>query len=79
MGKHECECKCGEHCSCHKQYSMHGAGYLGFYSVLAYIGAAIYFISQTNGGFWVVILALLKAIIWPVYAIYNVLRVLGAA
>lgn len=46
--------------------------------VLAYIGAAIYFIQQSNGGFWEVILALLQAAVWPVYVIYGVLTALGA-
>lgn len=50
----------------------------GVFHFMAYIGAAIYFISQSGGGFWEVILALLKAIIWPIYAIYHVLMLLGA-
>lgn len=50
----------------------------GFFHFLAYIGAAIYFISESNGGFWEVVLGLLQAIVWPVYVIYHVLRVLGA-
>jgi len=50
----------------------------GFFHFLAYIGAAIYFISESNGGFWEVILGLLQAIVWPVYVVYHVLRVLGA-
>jgi len=45
---------------------------------MAYIGAAIYFISESNGGFWEVVLGLLQAIVWPVYAIYHVLVLLGA-
>ena len=53
-------------------------GSWGFFGFLAYIGAAIYFISESNGGFWEVILGLLQAIVWPVYAIYHVLRLLGA-
>jgi hypothetical protein len=53
------------------------AGSTGF-MFLAYIGAAIYFIQRTDGGFWEVILGLLQAAIWPVFVIYNVLRVLGA-
>lgn len=57
---------------------VNGAGPLGFFSFLAYIGAAIYFIQQSNGGFWEVILGLLQAIVWPVYAVYYVLRLLGA-
>lgn len=50
----------------------------GFFHFLAYIGAAIYFISQSDGTFWAVILGLLQAIVWPVYLVYNVLLVLGA-
>lgn len=50
----------------------------GFFHFLAYIGAAIYFISISGGGFWAVILALLKAIVWPAYVIYHVLVLLGA-
>ena len=37
----------------------------GFFHFLAYIGAAIYFISESSGGFWEVILGLLQAIVWP--------------
>ncbi len=54
------------------------AGPFGFSFFLAYIGAAIYFIHQTSGGFWEVVLALLKALVWPVFFIYHLLRVLGA-
>jgi hypothetical protein len=50
---------------------------IGFVLFLALIGAAIYFIHQTSGGFWEVILALLKAIVWPVFLTYHVLQVLG--
>ncbi len=53
-------------------------GQLGFLLFLAYIGAAIYFIEQSGGGFWQVILGLLQAIVWPVYVIYHVLLLLGA-
>lgn len=77
------KCDCGEDCKCYKYHKHHGRygtdGQLGFFGFLAYIGAAIYFVGLTNGAFWAVLLALLKAIIWPVYVIYNVLRVLGAA
>lgn len=50
----------------------------GFFAFLAYIGAAIYFIQQSGGGFWEVILALLQAIVWPVYVVFHVLTALGA-
>lgn len=54
------------------------AGPGGLIGLLAYIGAAIYFIQQSNGGFWEVVVALLQAAIWPVYVVYNVLVALGA-
>ena len=50
----------------------------GVVFLLAYIGAAIYFISESNGSFWAVILGLLQAAVWPVYVIYHVLAGLGA-
>jgi len=49
----------------------------GFFFFLAYIGAAIYFISVSDGGFWAVILGLLQAAVWPVFFIYHVLLLLG--
>lgn len=53
-------------------------GFGGFFAFLAYIGAAIYFVQQSGGGFWEVILALLQAIVWPVYVVFHVLTALGA-
>ena len=50
----------------------------GFVFLLAYIGAAIYFVSASDGSFWGVILGLLQAIVWPVYVVYYVLLGLGA-
>jgi len=57
---------------------MNKAGKGGFVLFLAYIGAAIYFIEQSAGGFWDVILGLLQAAVWPVFVIYHVLQNLGA-
>ena len=53
-------------------------GAVGLFMLMAYIGAAIYFISRTDGGFWQVVLGLLQAIVWPVYLIYYVLEALIA-
>ncbi len=53
------------------------AGPWGFFFLLAYIGAAIYFISVSDGSFWAVILGLLQAIVWPVYVIYHLLALFG--
>ena len=50
----------------------------GVMFLLAYIGAAIYFISESDGRFWSVILGLLQAAVWPVYVVYHVLLGLGA-
>lgn len=53
-------------------------GVWGSFFFMAYIGAAIYFISHSGGGFWAVILGLLQAIVWPVYTVYHLLRLIGA-
>ncbi|TFD18383.1 hypothetical protein [Cryobacterium sp. TMT2-23] len=50
----------------------------GFAFLLAYVGAAIYFVSVSDGSFWGVILGLLQAIVWPVYVVYHVLVLIGA-
>lgn len=43
---------------------------------LGFIGAAIYFIS-TSTGFWMGVLGLLKAIIWPLFMVYEVFKYLN--
>lgn len=53
-------------------------GSWGAFHFLAFIGAAVYFISNSGGGFWAVILAFLKAIVWPAFLIYQALGALGA-
>ena len=50
----------------------------GFVFLLAYIGAAIYFVSVSDGSFWGVVLGLLQAIVWPAYVVYDVLLAIGA-
>lgn len=50
----------------------------GFFFLLAYIGAAVYFISQSDGRFWSVVLGLLQAMVWPAYVMYHLLDVLNA-
>jgi hypothetical protein len=44
---------------------------------LGLIGAAIYFIS-TATSFWIGVLGFLKAIIWPVFMVYEAFKYLGA-
>lgn len=50
----------------------------GFILLLAYVGAAIHFISMSDGSFWGVILGLLQAVVWPAYVVYHVLQMIGA-
>ena len=44
---------------------------------LGFIGAAIYYISIATS-FWVGVLGFLKAIVWPVFLVYEALTYLGA-
>lgn len=44
---------------------------------LGFIGAAIYFIS-TATSFWAGALGLLKAIVWPAFLVYELLKYFGA-
>ncbi len=44
---------------------------------LGFIGAAIYFIAQATT-FWMGVLGFLKALIWPVFLVYEALKYLGA-
>lgn len=53
------------------------AGPWGLFFVLAYIGAAIYFVSHSDGSFWKVVLGLLQAFVWPVYLTYHLLGALS--
>ena len=43
---------------------------------LGFIGAAIYFIVHATG-FWVGVLGFLKAIVWPVFLVYEAMKYLG--
>jgi hypothetical protein len=44
---------------------------------LGLIGAAIYYISAATG-FWMGVLGFLKALVWPVFLIYEALKYIGA-
>jgi len=43
---------------------------------LGFLGAAIYYIS-TATSFWVGLLGVLKAIVWPAFLVFELLRFLG--
>lgn len=50
-----------------------GAGAVYF---LGLIGALVYYL-QLAHGFWPIILAILKAFVWPAFLVYDVLRVVS--
>ncbi|MEN8156199.1 MAG: hypothetical protein ABFS10_04560 [Bacteroidota bacterium] len=41
------------------------------------IGAAIYYISAATG-FWVGLVGILKALVWPAFLVYEALKAVGA-
>jgi len=43
---------------------------------LGFIGAAVYYIS-TAAGFWMGVLGVLKALVWPAFVIHGLLKFLG--
>jgi len=52
-----------------KNFKIKTKGSNGFY-FLGFLGAAIYFIGHSNG-FWDGVLGFLKAIVWPVFLVYE--------
>ncbi|HEY8280966.1 MAG TPA: hypothetical protein VIG28_00680 [Leifsonia sp.] len=53
------------------------SGPLGFLSLLAFLGALVYFVEQATD-FWSVVLAVLEAFVWPAILVFHLLRVLHA-
>lgn len=48
----------------------------GAFYFVGFIGAFIYFISNATG-FWSGVLGFLKAIVWPAFLVYELLKFLG--
>ncbi len=44
---------------------------------LGFIGAVVYYISVASG-FWIGVLGVLKAMVWPAFLIYDVFKYIGA-
>ena len=57
-----------------KIYKSGAGGGLWF---LGFIGAAIYYLGAATT-FWVGVLAVLKAIVWPVFLVYELFKFLGS-
>jgi hypothetical protein len=60
----------------HPMKTEHGSGSASAVYGLGFIGAAIFYIS-TASGFWMGVLGLLKAMVWPAFLVYQALKVLG--
>ncbi|MCF7865829.1 hypothetical protein K9L67_03750 [Candidatus Woesearchaeota archaeon] len=56
----------------------HGCGHEcgGAIYGLGFLGAAIYYIS-TATGFWVGVIGVIKAMIWPIFLVHGLFRLLG--
>lgn len=47
----------------------------GAFYFLGVIGAAVYFVQQVSG-FWPIVLAILKALVWPAFLVYQAFQFL---
>jgi len=45
--------------------------------ILGFLGAAVYYIS-TSTGFWNGVLGFCKAVVWPAFLVFEVLKFVGA-
>ncbi len=57
-------------------WNMESCSSGGFIYGLGAIGAAVYFVS-TATGFWMGVLGVLKAIVWPAFLVFELLKFLG--
>jgi uncharacterized protein YqhQ len=48
-------------------------GMTGFVLFTAWVGALVYFVNQASG-FWEVVLAFLKSLVWPAFVLYEILE-----
>jgi len=60
-----------------KKVVYRGGGGGGAFYFLGLIGAMIYYI-QASTGFWGGVLGVLKAFVWPVFVVYDLLKFLGS-
>ena len=54
-----------------------GSDAWGYVLFVAWVGALFYFVQHSDGTFWNVILAFLKACVWPALVMFNILGALG--
>ena len=58
-----------------KRWHHHSGGMFGGIYGLVFIGAAVYYIQQADT-FWMGVLGVLKALVWPAMLIYKVFTIL---
>jgi len=56
--------------------NMKGCGSGGCAYGLGFIGAVVYYFS-TATGFWVGVLGILKALVWPAFVVFELMKFLG--
>ncbi|QQS22478.1 hypothetical protein IPM09_05150 [Candidatus Saccharibacteria bacterium] len=66
-----CSCEYDHHRKSRRNYSGSGNA---VYS-LGVLGALVYYIS-TASGFWVGVLGVFKAIVWPAFVVYEIMKML---
>ena len=67
MAKDKESIKCDCHGWKHRGHAKSGGAYF-----LGFLGAIIYYL-QNAAGFWPGVLAILKAIVWPVFLVHHLL------
>lgn len=56
-----------------KRASSPRGGAAGGFWFLGFLGALVYYLHTHSGSLWLVIVAFLKAIVWPAFVVYHVL------
>jgi hypothetical protein len=58
------------------EHKIHDGGPAGAIYGLGFIGAAVYFIGEATT-FWMGVLGFLKALVWPAFLVYGLLKYVG--
>ena len=76
MKKNDSECYDNYTSNCQNK-SWHSRSKCSGVYGLGFLGAAIYYVS-TASGFWVGVLGIIKAAVWPAFVVFELLKFLGA-
>ena len=58
------------------KHKFHGHNHACAVYGLGFIGAVVYYISHATG-FWMGVLGFLKALVWPAFLVYELMKYLG--